>query len=469
MKELYLQNSLSGRREVFVPINEREITVYVCGPTVYDYLHIGNARPAVVFDVLATFLRHRYEKVIFVSNITDIDDKINAAAKQNNESITTLTERFTQACIKDFEALGVAPPDVRPKATEHIPEIIDMIENLIEGGFAYESEGHVLFHVPSDPSYGSLSKRSLEDMLAGARVEIASYKKDPKDFILWKPSSSDLPGWDSPWGRGRPGWHIECSAMIQKHLGGHIDIHGGGSDLTFPHHENEAAQSRCANRSKDYVNYWLHNGMITLANEKMSKSLGNILGIRTLLQQHSGEVLRYALLSGHYRSSLSWSDDLIQQAKSSLDSLYQTLRDHNEKALLGSVPISSSLECDHELELALCDDLNTPKALAALHRISDELRNAEDDESALRKRNDLIQAGSLLGLLQDDPEAYFKRSVGSETGDALSESKIESLIEERNQARADRDFNLADQIRQSLLEKGIELEDQRTGTRWRRI
>ena len=453
-----------------MPADPNHVSVYVCGPTVYSYVHIGNGRPAVVFDVLVKLLRSQFAKVSYVSNITDIDDKINTAALANNESIVDLAERFSTAYQEDMVTLGVTPPDLVPKATHHIVEIIEMIETLISLDNAYASEGHVLFHVPSDPHYGSLAKRTLEDMIDGARVDVASYKKDPKDFVLWKPSTPEQPGWDSPWGRGRPGWHIECSAMIKKHLGDTIDIHGGGADLTFPHHENEAAQSRCANQTAEYVRYWLHNGMLTLGSEKMSKSVGNVLTIRSLAQSHSGEILRYALLSGQYRSSLSWSDDLLIQAKSSLDSLYQTLRDAGSNAQTSDD--FAGLE-DHEypkgVVAALSDDMNTPKALAAMHEISGQLRRAETDEEKQRHRQALLAGGWLLGILTRDPEAYFTGADLNNESSDIDAATIEGLIEDRKNARKDGNFQRADEIRDELLAKGIELEDSREGTRWRKL
>ena len=470
MINIQFHNTLSGRKEAFEPADPNHVTVYVCGPTVYDYVHIGNGRPAVVFDVLIRLLQRHYPKVTYVSNITDIDDKINAAAAKNNEPISALAERFTVAYIEDMAVLGVRPPDIRPKATHHIEEIIAMIEQLIAQENAYASDGHVLFHVPSDPLYGNLSKRSLEDMLAGARVDVADYKKDAKDFVLWKPSSDEQPGWDSPWGRGRPGWHIECSAMIKKHLGETIDIHGGGSDLTFPHHENEAAQSRCANQTSDYVRYWLHNGMLTMGSEKMSKSVGNVLTIHGLAQQHSGEVLRYALLSGQYRSSLSWSDELLSQARASLDSLYQCLRDNP-----GDTPLTSNdfangaaAEDPQNVVEALADDLNTPQALAALHELANRLRKATDAQAIASARAQLLTGGWLLGLLHEDPERYFTASK-SATKSSISNDEIDAKIEARKTARKDGDYQLADDIRDELAAAGIELEDYREGTRWRRL
>ena len=468
--ELVFHNTLSGKKETFVPADPGHVTVYVCGPTVYNLVHIGNGRPAVVFDVLIRLLRTRYPRVTYVSNITDIDDKINAAAAENGEDIATLAERFALAYQEDISALGVRPPDVVPKATHHIAEIVDMIDTLIGKGHAYASEGHVLFHVPSDPEYGSLAKRSLEDMIDGARVEVADYKKDPKDFVLWKPSTADQPGWDSPWGRGRPGWHIECSAMVKKHLGDTIDIHGGGSDLTFPHHENEAAQSRCANDHPTYVRYWLHNGMLNLGTEKMSKSLGNVLTIRALLEKHSSEVLRYALLSGQYRSSLTWSDELLAQARASLDGLYQSLRDADDSSSLTSRDMQGLAFPDYPnaVVAALCDDLNTPKALAAMHELANQVRRASDSEAKKYAVNQMLAGGWLLGLLVHTPENYFTQGQpGAE--DSLSAEAIEQLLEQRKAARANGDYAGADRIRDDLLAAGIELEDSREGTRWRKL
>ena len=468
--EIVFHNTLSGKKEIFEPANPEHVTIYVCGPTVYNFMHIGNARPAVVFDVLTRLLRTRYPQVTYVSNITDIDDKINAAAAENGENITTLAERYALAYQEDISALGVRAPDVVPKATHHIAEIVDMIEILIGKGHAYANEGHVLFHVPSDPEYGSLAKRSLEDMIDGARVEVAGYKKDPKDFVLWKPSTADQPGWESPWGRGRPGWHIECSAMVKKHLGDTIDIHGGGSDLTFPHHENEAAQSRCANDHSTYVRYWLHNGMLNLGTEKMSKSLGNVLTIRALLEKHSSEVLRYALLSGQYRSSLTWSDELLAQARASLDGLYQSLRDASSEQSINSADFQDMDISEYPKVVvdALSDDLNTPKALAGMHELASQLRRASDSESRNAAVQQLLAGGSLLGLLIQTPDAYFTQ--GQPGGpSSMTADAIEALIEQRKAARASGDYAGADRIRDDLLASGIELEDSREGTRWRKL
>ena len=465
MAELKLHNTLTRKKEIFTPLDEQRVTIYVCGPTVYNYVHIGNGRPAVVFDVLTRLLRSIYPKVLYARNITDIDDKINAAALANGEPIQALADRYSAAYEADMATLGVIEPDIGPRATHHIAEIIAMISELIASDNAYEKDGHVLFHVPSDPEYGSLSRRTLEDMIDGARVEVAPYKKDPKDFVLWKPSSPEQPGWESPWGVGRPGWHIECSAMIRKHLGTTIDIHGGGSDLTFPHHENEAAQSRCANHSPEYVRYWLHNNMLTLGSEKMSKSVGNVRTVHELAKEYSGEVLRYALLSGQYRSQLAWSEDLVHQAQASLDSLYQALRDKPGAHTTSSEFSTASIdEYPVSVVEALCDDLNTPDALAAMHELAATLQKADTATAVDAARRQLLAGAWLLGILLEDPEAHFTQG-GSDT---LTEADIDALIVQRNDARAGKDFARADEIREQLAAAGIELEDLREGTRWRR-
>ena len=472
MDTIQFHNTLSGSKEPFVPIDPNRITIYVCGPTVYNLVHIGNGRPAVVFDVLVRLLRLVYPDVVYARNVTDIDDKINAAAQENGEPIAALADRFTEAYNEDIRGLGVLPASVEPRATHHVAEIIEMIDMLIAKGHAYEAEGHVLFAVDTDPQYGTLARRSLEDMIDGARVEVAPYKRDPKDFVLWKPSTDDLPGWDSPWGRGRPGWHIECSAMIRKHLGTTIDIHGGGSDLTFPHHENECAQSRSANDGGDYVRYWLHNGMLTLGAEKMSKSVGNIVTLRDLLGRYSGEILRYALLSGQYRSQLAWSETLLSQAQSSLDGLYQVLLDTEDgsntetsvEAETSADYANAQLDRFPETVLnALADDLNTPAALAAMHALAADLRRADSADEQRKARSLLLAGGWLLGLLTDSAEAHFQQ------GSAVDAAEIDALIAERAQARVDKDFARADEIRDHLLARGIELEDTREGTRWKAV
>ena len=448
--------------------------MYVCGPTVYDFLHIGNGRPAVVFDVLYRVLRSQYPQVVYAANVTDVDDKIIAASQKTGRSTSDLTSTYIEAYNVDIRGLGVLPVDVQPRATQDMPEIIAMIETLIEKEHAYFAEDHVLFHVPSDPAYGQLSKRTLEDMIDGARVDVAPYKRDPKDFVLWKPSTGEQPGWDSPWGVGRPGWHIECSAMIRSHLGDSIDIHGGGSDLQFPHHENELTQSACANGAQ-FVKYWVHNGMLTFGGEKMSKSLGNIETIRALLERHNGEVLRFALLSGQYRSALAWSEEQIEQAKSALDRLYQALRvsGSNSANSANSALSANSADVDYKdridwtevpdtLKLPLEDDLNTPGAIAALHDFASQIHKTTDPTELTALHSAIRRGGAILGILQQDPEHWFQ------AGSSMSAEDIDALINARNQARADKDFARADEIREQLLERGIELEDSRTGTTWRK-
>ena len=459
--ELRFHNTLSGRKEVFKPLDPDRITVYACGPTVYNLVHIGNGRPAVVFDVLFRLLRSIYPEVAYARNVTDVDDKINAAALAQGKSIATLAARFTEEYQQDIRALGALEPTVEPRATQHIPEIVEMIGELIDKNYAYLADGHVLFDVSSDPSYGTLAKRSLADMLDGARVEIAPYKRDPKDFVLWKPSTGELPGWESPWGYGRPGWHIECSAMVRKHLGRTIDIHGGGSDLTFPHHENEAAQSRSANDNAEYVRYWLHNGMLTLGDEKMSKSTGNIVTIRELLGRHPGETLRYALLSGQYRSPLAWSEDLLKQATASLDRLYGALRKvpgNETSSAYRDTPVD---DFPASVTAALCDDLNTPQALAALHAIAGDIHKTADAEQTQVLRSQLLAGGWLLGLLDRTAEAHFQQSTD------IDSEQIDTLIEARISARQNKDYARADEIRDELTALGVELEDTADGTRWK--
>ncbi|MBM4202632.1 MAG: cysteine--tRNA ligase [Gammaproteobacteria bacterium] len=456
-------NSATGRKEVFVPLREDRITMYVCGPTVYNYVHIGNARPYVAFDVLTRLLRTRYPAVIYARNVTDVDDKINRRAMENQEPIQALADRYTKTFEDDMDALWVLPPTVSPRVTSHTPEIIELIETLIRKGHAYAAEGHVLFAVTTDPHYGHLSKRSLDDILAGARVDIAPYKRDPKDFVLWKPSTPELPGWDSPWGRGRPGWHIECSAMSYTHLGAQIDIHGGGTDLIFPHHENESAQTRCAFDTPHLARYWLHNGMLTLGAEKMSKSLGNIETIVSLRGRYPAEQLRYALLQGQYRSTLAWSPELLVQAKAALDRLYQALRDTpgNET----SRDFASSIVWPDAVIDALADDLNTPEALSALHGIASAMHRSEDMDERRELRQKLLAGGYLLGILGNPAEQWFR---GLATEDGLSDAQIEALVEARREARKQKDFARGDTIRKQLANSGIELEDTRDGTRWKR-
>ncbi len=458
---LKLHNTLTGTKDDFVPLDPNRVTLYVCGPTVYNYVHIGNARPVVVFDVLYRLLARLYPEGVYARNITDIDDKIIKACAETGESMDALTGRFTTAFREDMAALGTLEPTITPLATDHIADMIAMIETLIAKGHAYESQGHVLFAVESMPDYGKLSGRNLEDMLAGARVEVADYKRHPGDFVLWKPSDADQPGWDSPWGRGRPGWHIECSAMIHKHLGDVIDIHGGGQDLIFPHHENEIAQGCCAHGT-EYVRYWMHNGYINIDGEKMSKSLGNFRLVRELLKEYPGEVLRFALLSSHYRSPLNFSAELLEQAERSLDSLYYALLGRGETV---RAQADYALPEDHPVLEALLDDLNTSEAISALHGIAARLNKAEPaDKPALKA--ELLAGAGLLGLLDADPTGWFQNKKAGD--DDLDAATIDDLVAQRTQAKKDRNFARADEIRDQLKDAGIQLEDTREGTRWTR-
>ncbi|MBB4593294.1 cysteine--tRNA ligase [Xanthomonas cannabis] len=468
---LRLHNNLTRRVEPFAPLDPSSPTLYVCGPTVYNYAHIGNARGPVVFDVLAALLRRRYGALRYARNITDVDDKINAAAQAQGVPISTITDRFAAIYRQDMAALGVVPPDVEPEATAHIPQIVAMIEQLIASEHAYAAEGHVLFAVASFEGYGKLSRRDPDEMLAGARVDVAPYKRDPGDFVLWKPSSDDLPGWDSPWGRGRPGWHIECSAMAAAHLGPTIDIHAGGVDLQFPHHENEIAQSECAHGGATFARFWLHNGMLNFSGAKMSKSLGNIETVHDLIARHPPEALRLALLSAHYRQPLDWSEALIEDQVKRLDGLYGTLR--------GLQAVEAEPTIPEPIEDALNDDLNTPLALAVLAKLAKEANralldvapagsptNAQSPQTLAalqRAKAELLGAGLALGLLQQDPAAWFSR--GTDAGD---DARITALVAERSAAKKARDFARADAIRTQLADEGIVLEDTPQGVRWKR-
>ncbi len=458
MADLRVYNTASGVKEVFTPIDEDRVTMYVCGPTVYNYAHIGNARPVVVFDCLYRLLSARYCKVVYARNITDIDDKIIQAAVERNCDIGEISREFTTAYHDDMALLHALPPSIEPMATEHIPEMIGLTERLIERGHAYVEAGHVLFSVESMPSYGTLSQRSLDDMLAGARVKVPSYKRHSGDFVLWKPSVAAEPGWESPWGRGRPGWHLECSAMIRAHLGGSIDIHGGGRDLIFPHHENERAQSCCA-YDDDFVRYWVHNAYVDMDGEKMSKSLGNVWTVRELGGRYPGEVLRFALLTAHYRSPLNFSLEVLERAQHALNAFYGALRPHSGIDPAELKPVSAAVY------RALLDDINTPEAIAALHAAAKTLNKAADPTEIADAKAELLVGGALLGLLSEDPEAWFQRGIGQE-GPAAEE--VEALIEERLMARSTRDFDRADEIRQALEEQGVLLEDGPDGTQWRR-
>jgi len=453
-----LYNTETKSKTEFVPSDPEHVTMYVCGPTVYSFAHIGNARPPVVFDILSRVLRSLYKKVTYVRNITDIDDKINKAAVNEGVEIDVISERYTKAYHDDLAALGVLPPTIEPKVTEHVAEIHKIIADLIESGHAYEAEGHVLFSVTSYADYGQLSKRDPEELLAGARVEVAPYKKDAGDFVLWKPSKDDQPGWDSPWGRGRPGWHIECSAMAATHLGNTVDIHGGGHDLVFPHHENERAQSTCAHGGAQFVKYWMHNGFVNVDREKMSKSIGNVLLVRDLLEQAPGEAIRYVLMAAHYRAPLDWNDEVLQQAKSSLDRLYGTLRDL--EAL--EIPEDIGDQVPVAFKEALYDDLNTSKALAELFSLSKQANSSDDESERVKLKAALLQSGEWLGLLQQGPQVWFKGSSSD-----VDAAEIDQLIAERIAAREQKNWDRADEIRDILTEKKVLVEDGANGTRWR--
>jgi cysteinyl-tRNA synthetase len=458
MAELQLYDTMSREKRRFEPADPSRVRLYVCGPTVYNYAHIGNARPVVVFDVLFRLLRHLYgeDAVIYARNITDVDDKINAKAAEEGVPIKTITDRYTAIYHQDMDALGALRPTLEPRATDHIPEMIELIGRLMDAGHAYAAEGHVLFDVGAFPEYGRLSGRSLDDMIAGARVEVAPYKKNPADFVLWKPSKLGEPEWKSPWGAGRPGWHLECSAMIEAGLGPlPIDIHGGGLDLIFPHHENEIAQSMCADHPSALANYWMHNGFLDMAGEKMSKSLGNVLLVHELVERVPGEVLRLALLLGHYRQPLSLTDNLVYSARRSLDRLYGGLLRASEAPSEPAEPPANFLD-------ALLDDLNTPTALGVLFHMKDQLETAADDMARSKLKSELLAAGALLGLLQADPQTWFQGR-----GDDELRKKIELLIANRTSARQLKDWAEADRLRAELTELGVEVMDGPLGATWR--
>jgi len=459
---LALHNTLTREREPFVPANPADpklVTMYVCGPTVYNYAHIGNMRPPVVFDVLARLLRRSYT-LTYARNVTDVDDKINDAVKKEGVPIGVLTARYLAAYHEDLRVLGVAPPDVEPRVTDNIPSIVGFIERLIDAGYAYVAEGHVLFAVSSFKAYGHLSGRDPEDMLAGARVVVAPYKREPGDFVLWKPSDPEIVGWESPWGRGRPGWHIECSAMAAAHLGETIDIHGGGVDLLFPHHENELAQSTCGHGGKTFARYWLHNGLIQFDGEKMSKSLGNVRLARDLLAEHGGETVRLALLTAHYRQPLDWTDQLVVESKQKLDRMYGALRDAGVGGELTHAPAAPP---PAGLLAALEDEINTPEAIAELFNV---VRATNRATEPLEKRAlaESLRAGAwLLGLLTQDPARWFAAVGGSD------DAEVDSLVKQRDAFRKERNFAEADRIRRELTERGIVIEDAAGGARWRRL
>ena len=451
--DYHLFNTLSGKKEILKPSDPQHVKIYACGPTVYNYAHIGNARMAVVFDTFVRTLRFIFPKVTYVSNITDIDDKIIEAAVEQNVEISVITKKFTKIYNEDMAKLNVLAPDVQPKATEYIPEMIDLIKELVEKDFAYEKDGHVLFHVPTYENYGKLSNRIKDEQIAGSRVDVADFKKDPADFVLWKPSTGVQPGWESPWGIGRPGWHTECSAMSEKTLGLPLDIHGGGRDLIFPHHENEIAQSCCTaaenSNPESYAKYWMHNGFVTIDGEKMSKSLGNIILVNELTQKYHGEVIRLALLSTHYRQALDWNDNVIHQAKKLLDKLYSLLNELND--------VKESKEPDNHLIEILLDDLNTPGLMANINKLLKNAESLEEGDKPNLKSN-LLLIGKLMGILED--KSY--NQISSEFKD-----KVDNLIEDRSNAKKKRDFELADKIRSELIDLGVEINDSPEGTTWK--
>ncbi len=456
---IYLHNTLTRKKEALRTSRPERVTMYVCGPTVYNYAHIGNARPAVVFDVLSRLLRHDYPQVVYARNFTDVDDKINAAAAEAGVPIGAITDRYINAYNEDMQSLGVLTPELEPRVTGHISDIIELIQTLIARGHAYVEQEHVLFHVPSYPAYGQLSGRRTDDMLAGARVEVAPYKRDPLDFVLWKPSSTpDLPGWDSPWGRGRPGWHIECSAMIGRHLGHTIDIHGGGQDLIFPHHENEIAQGTCAHDAL-YCHTWVHNSFVTVDGQKMSKSLGNVLLVRDLLTQAPGEAIRLALLSSHYRKPLDWTTQRLQEARETLTRYYDSLAKVVEiDALPQSTPDRVFME-------ALRNDLNVPGALVRLYALLTQLNDADTDARRAHAKSALLASAKVMGLLQQSPQEALAllRPASVLFEQHSADSQIKTLLVEREQARRDRDFAKADALRKELEAAGFAIEDTSDG------
>ena len=455
-----LYNTLSKSIKTFQPLAEKRVTMYVCGPTVYDFPHVGNARPAIVFDILYRLLKSAYPSVLYARNYTDIDDKIFAVASENGVSYREVTKKFIAAYKEDMQRLGVLEPSNEPRVTDHISEIIRMISDLVEKNFAYIADGHVLFEVNKFQGYGKLSRRNQEQMLAGARVEVAPYKRNPADFVLWKPSKNGIPGWDSDWGYGRPGWHIECSAMSRKIFSSSIDIHGGGMDLIFPHHENEIAQSECAFHNEKYANYWVHNGHVTIDGQKMSKSLGNIIRVRDLLKKEPGEVVRFALISTHYRQPLDWTSESPQRAKQSLDKIYRVLMDFQSNS--AKTPISPK---SNRIKKALSSDLNTPEALSVMFKVCKEIKNSKKSEVKLELLQELRDGADILGLLKESPDAWLKSSDSAQ----LDEKEIMKYISRRNEARKNKDFKTADKIRDQLIEKNILLKDGAKGTDWELI
>ena len=446
--DIFLTNNLTNKKEKFVPIDEQNIRMYVCGPTVYDDPHIGNARPIVVFDILYKIFKKNYSKVTYVRNITDVDDKIIKSSKENNISISELTNKVTESFGEDCRYLNCETPTHQPKATENIDLMIEMVSELIKKGFAYENNNHVYFEVKKFKDYGQLSNKKLEDLIAGSRIEVSDNKKNSEDFVLWKPSESDEPSWESPWGKGRPGWHLECSAMSKKFLGDEFDVHGGGIDLIFPHHENEIAQSRCANDTKVFANFWLHNAFITMSNEKMAKSQGNILKIKDFRNKISGQVLRLALMSAHYKQPLDWNDKLLEDCQNTINKWYNVYVDNNDIKNIS-----------HEVLKPLYDDLNTPGYIANLHHLYEKAQKGNDNDKAV-----FVSACQFVGLLNQSKDEWlsFKMSKAS-----ISEKEILQKIEERNKARENKNYEEADKIRNELLDKGVLIEDKNGKTTWK--
>ena len=446
--DIFLTNNLTNKKEKFIPKDKNNVRMYVCGPTVYDDPHIGNARPVVVFDILFKILKNKYPNVTYVRNITDVDDKIIKSSKENNISISELTKKITQSFNEDCIYLNCEKPNHEPKATEHISEMIEMISELIKKGFAYENKKHVYFEVKKFKDYGQLSNKKLDELVAGSRIEVSDNKKNPEDFVLWKPSETDEPSWDSPWGKGRPGWHLECSAMSKKYLGNEFDVHGGGVDLLFPHHENEIAQSRCANDSKAFANYWLHNAFITMSNEKMAKSQGNILKIKDFRNNKSGQVLRMALMSAHYRQPLDWNDKLLEECENTISKWYNVY-----------LNIKTKLKISDEILKPLLDDLNTPGYIANLHKLYEKAAKGSDEDKIL-----FISACNFIGLLNETKEDWLKFKKNKVS---ISENEILIKINQRNEARVNKNYKEADKIRDELLDKGVLIEDKDGKTTWK--
>ena len=446
--DIFLTNNLTNKKEKFIPKDKNNVRMYVCGPTVYDDPHIGNARPVVVFDILFKILKNKYPNVTYVRNITDVDDKIIKSSKENNISISELTKKITQSFNEDCIYLNCEQPNHEPKATEHISEMIEMISELIKKGFAYENNKHVYFEVKKFKDYGQLSNKKLDELVAGSRIEVSDNKKNPEDFVLWKPSETDEPSWDSPWGKGRPGWHLECSAMSKKYLGNEFDVHGGGIDLLFPHHENEIAQSRCANDSKAFANYWLHNAFITMSNEKMAKSQGNILKIKDFRNNKSGQVLRMALMSAHYRQPLDWNDKLLEECENTISKWYNVY-----------LNIKTKLKISDEILKPLLDDLNTPGYIANLHKLYEKAAKGSDEDKIL-----FISACNFIGLLNETKEDWLKFKKNKVS---ISENEILIKINQRNEARVNKNYEEADKIRDELLDKGVLIEDKDGKTIWK--